>query len=61
MARNLTTPVYDGVLKLDKVTGISHTNQNKRQQIPVKNPYVNNPPAAMKKTANVTKDGLKKS
>ena len=29
MARNLTTPVYDqGILKLDKVKGISHINQN---------------------------------
>ena len=62
MARNLTTPVYDqGILKLDKVTGISHINQNRRQQIPVKNPYKKDPPAAMKGTANITKDGLKRS
>jgi len=61
MARNLSTPVYDqGILKLDKVTGLSHTNQNKRQQIPVKNPYKNDPPKAMKGVANITKDGLKR-
>ncbi len=61
MARNLTTPVYDqGILKLDKVSGISHVNGNKRQGIAVKNPYKNDPPVAMKKVANVTKDGLKR-
>ena len=60
MARNLTTPVYDqGVLKIDKVTGITGIGK-KRQTIPVKNPYKNDPPKAMKGVANITKDGLKR-
>jgi hypothetical protein len=61
MARNLTTPVYDqGVLKINKVTGIRPDGNNKMQYVPVKEPYKNDPPAAMKKVANITKDGLKK-
>jgi hypothetical protein len=59
MARN-TTAVYDGVLKLDKVTGIRHDKGQRMTYVPVKNPYVNDPPAAMKKVANITKDGKKK-
>jgi hypothetical protein len=62
MARNLSTPVYDqGILKLDKVTGIRHDKGQKMTYVPVKNPYKNDPPAAMKTVANVTKDGKKKS
>ena len=60
MARN-TTAVYDqGILKLDKVTGIRHDKGQRMTYVPDKNPYKNDPPAAMKKEANVTRDGLKR-
>ena len=61
MARNLSTPVYSGKLTLDRVTGIRHDKGQRMTYVPVKNPYKNDPPAAMKSVANVTSDGLKKS
>ena len=61
MARNLSTAVYKGVLKLDKVVGIRHDLGQRMTYVPVKNPYKNDPPAAMKSVANITKDGKKKS
>lgn len=61
MARNYSTAVYKGTLKLDRVVGIRHDKGQRMTYVPVKNPYKNDPPAAMKTVANVTKDGLKKS
>ena len=61
MARNYSTPVYNqGVLKLDKVTGIRHDKNQKITYVPVKNPYKSDPPAGMKTISNITSDGLKK-
>jgi hypothetical protein len=60
MARNTTAVYNQGTLKLDRVTGIRHDRGQRMTYVPVKNPYVNEPPKAMKAVANVTKDGLKK-
>jgi|TARA_Y100000389_G_C17009950_1_gene293634 hypothetical protein len=63
MARNLTTPVYSGSLKLDKITGIRHDKG--QRATPIQNlvkPDTSFKPAtrSMKTVANITSDGLKK-
>ena len=63
MARNLSTPIYSGSLKLDKVTGL---RADRRKAIPAKNllkpdTSLPKPTKSMKTVANVTSDGLKKS
>ena len=61
MARNTTAVYNQGILKLDRVVGIRHDKGQRMSYVPVKNPYKNDPPKAMKTVANVTSDGLKKS
>ena len=63
MARNLSTPIYSGSLKLDKVTGL---RADRPRAIPAKNllkpdTSLPQPKKSMKNVANVTSDGLKKS
>jgi hypothetical protein len=62
MARNLSTPIYSGSLKLDRVTGI---RADKPKATPIQDVLKKDTsfkPAAisMKTVANVTTDGLKK-
>ena len=62
MARNLSTAVYSGSLKLDKVTGL---RADRKRAIPAKNllkkdTSLPQPQRSMKTVANVTSDGLKK-
>ena len=62
MARNLSTAVYSGSLKLDKVTGL---RADRRKAIPAKSLLKKDtsfpqPQRSMKTVANVTSDGLKK-
>ena len=62
MARNLSTPIYSGSLKLDKVTGL---RADRKRAIPAKSllkpdTSFKQPAKSMKTVANVTTDGLKK-
>ena len=62
MARNLTTPIFSGSLKLDKVTGL---RADKKRPIPAKSllkpdTSFKAAPRSMKTVANITSDGLKK-
>jgi hypothetical protein len=64
MARNFTTPVYKGSLKLDKIVGIRHDKGQRAtpiQSLIRKNETLQELPKSMKTVANVTSDGLKKN
>lgn len=54
--------LYQGTLKLDRVTGIRHDKGQYMTYVPVKKDTtkLQQLPKGMKTTANVTKDGLKK-
>jgi len=62
MARNTTTPVYSGSLKLDKVTGLRADRKRAISAKSLLKPDTSLPKItpARKTVANVTKDGLKK-
>jgi hypothetical protein len=54
--------LYQGSLKLDRVTGIRHDKGQRMTYVPVKNvTQVEQPPKGMKTVPNITLDGLKKS
>lgn len=62
MARNTTTPVYSGSLKLNKITGL---RADRKGAIPAKSllkpdTSFKQPAKSMKTVANITSDGLKK-
>ena len=63
MARNLSTPIYSGSLKLDKVTGLRADRPRAISAKSLLKPDTSLPrPTPTRKTvANVTSDGLKKS
>lgn len=54
--------LYQGTLKLDRVTGIRHDKGQYMTYVPVKKDTtkLQQLPKGMKTTTNVTKDGLKK-
>lgn len=63
MARNLTTPVFSGSLKLDRITGIRADRT--KGATPIQNlvkpdTSFKAAPRSMKNVANITSDGLKK-
>ena len=62
MARNLTTPIFSGSLKLDKVTGLRADKQRAISAKSLLKPDTSfkAAPRSMKTVANVTRDGLKK-
>jgi hypothetical protein len=63
MARNFSTAVYSGSLKLDKVTGIRHDLGQRAtpiQSVVKPNTSLPQPKRSMKTTANITNDGLNK-
>ena len=63
MARNTTTPVYSGSLKLDKITGIRPDRLKKAtpvQNLMKADTSFQQPTRSMKTAANITRDGLKK-
>ena len=55
--------LYQGSLKLDRVTGIRHDKGQFMSYVPVKKDTtkLQESPKGMKTTSNVTTDGLKKS
>lgn len=54
--------LYQGTLKLDRVTGIRHDKGQRMTYVPVKkDDKLAEVKKAMKATPNVTSDGLKKS
>ena len=64
MARNLTTPVFRGSLKLDKIVGIRHDKG--QRATPIKSLFKEDKTLpeltkSRKTVANVTSDGLKKN
>ena len=64
MARNLTTPVYKGSLKLDKIVGIRHDRGQRAtpiQSLIKEDNTLPELPKSKKTVANFTSDGLKKS
>ena len=64
MARNSSTAAYSGKLVLDKITGIRHDKG--QRATPIKDLVKPDttlpvPKRAMKKVANITSDGMKRS